>query len=102
MSLSDALRQGDLISRKRVQLWAAALLIGFTAALVYLFWTAHGSNDYAGRPLGSDYSNVYTAGRSVLHGNPLSPFVPVEQYRHEQAQFGPKTPFYGWHYPPYF
>ncbi len=33
---------------------------------------------------------------------PNAPFDPPQQYAREQAIFGAKTPFYGWHYPPYF
>jgi alpha-1,2-mannosyltransferase len=38
----------------------------------------------------------------VLEGEPQAPFDPVRQYAREQAIFGPATPFYGWHYPPFF
>ena len=31
-----------------------------------------------------------------------SPFDPPRQYTREQEIFGKATPFYGWHYPPYF
>jgi len=97
-----ALRSGDFITRERIRIWCIALLTAYTASLVYLFATAHGANDYQGRPLGTDFSNVYVAGQSALHGDAASPFNPAEQYKHEQALFGAKTPFFGWHYPPFF
>ena len=55
-----------------------------------------------GRPLGTDFSNVYAAGTLVLDGQPQAPFDPALQYAREQAIFGAATPFYGWHYPPFF
>ena len=58
--------------------------------------------DRQGRPLGTDFSNVYAAGTYVLDGNPDAPFDPPQQYAREQSIFGAATPFYGWHYPPYF
>jgi len=83
-------------------LWPAALLIGFTAALFFLAATAHGINDYKGRPLGSDFSNVYAAGRYVLQGEPTAPFDPARQHAEQQAIFGKTTPFISWQYPPFF
>src|SRR5262249_23280822 len=47
-------------------------------------------------------SNVYAAGTYVLEGRPQAPFDPALQYARERAIFGPDTPFYGWHYPPFF
>ena len=64
--------------------------------------TAHGGVDRQGRPLGTDFSNVYAAGTYVLEGKPTAPFDPPRQYAREQTIFGKTTPFYGWHYPPYF
>lgn len=55
-----------------------------------------------GRPLGTDFSNVYAAGTYVLDGDAAAPFDPPRQYAREQAIFGADTQFYGWHYPPYF
>jgi hypothetical protein len=98
----EALRSGDWVTRERVRFTAAALLIAFVAALAYLAATANGLNDAFGRPLGTDFSNVYAAGTLVLEGEPQAPFDPARQYAREQAIFGPATPFYGWHYPPFF
>ena len=71
-------------------------------ALAYLVATSDGLNDTLGRPLGTDFSNVYAAGTLVRDGEPQAPFDPARQYAREQAIFGPATPFYGWHYPPFF
>ncbi|MCC7348708.1 MAG: DUF2029 domain-containing protein, partial [Variibacter sp.] len=48
------------------------------------------------------FSNVYAAGTYVLDGKAAAPFDPPAQYAREQAIFGEKTDFYGWHYPPFF
>jgi hypothetical protein len=95
-------RTGDFITLERAKLWAAALLIGFVLAVAGLFVTAHGLSDYHGRPLGTDFSDIYVAGQSALSGDAISPFNPERQRAHEQALFGKATPFYGWHYPPFF
>lgn len=96
------LRSGDFLTRERATLWAAGLVLGFAVCIVFLAVTAHGLNDYAGRPLGTDFSNVYAAGVAAIHGDVTAPFDAVRQIKAEQSLFGPQTPFYGWHYPPFF
>jgi alpha-1,2-mannosyltransferase len=97
-----ALRSGDFVTRERIRLVSLALIVAFAVALAYMAATAHGRNDAMGRPLGTDFSNVYAAGTYVLDGEPAAPFDPARQYVREQQIFGSATPFYGWHYPPFF
>jgi alpha-1,2-mannosyltransferase len=98
----QALRNGDWLTGERIRLIAAAVLIASVAGFAFLVVTAHGGVDRQGRPLGTDFSNVYAAGTYVLEGRPDVPFDPPRQYAREQEIFGKATPFYGWHYPPYF
>jgi hypothetical protein len=100
--LVSALRDGAFLTEERLRLWAVALLIGFAAGIVFLFATAHGLNDYQGRPLGTDFSDVYAAGQLANHGHAEATFDPPRQFVQEQALFGRSTQFYGWHYPPLF
>ena len=100
--LRESLRTGAWLTRERVRLVAITLLIASVAGFALLVATANGVIDRQGRPLGTDFSNVYAAGTYVLDGNPVAPFDPPQQYAREQALFGKATPFYGWHYPPYF
>ena len=67
----DMLRSGDWLTRERVRLVAVALLIASVAGFLFLVVTAHGEIDRQGRPLGTDFSNVYAAGTYVLEGNPM-------------------------------
>ncbi len=96
------LRSGDWLTRERVRFVAAALLIASAAGFLFLVVTAHGGVDLQGRPLGTDFSNVYAAGTYALGGDANAAFDPPQQFAREQAIFGPATQFYGWHYPPYF
>jgi len=98
----QALRSGEWLTRERIRMVAVAVLFASTAGFLYLVVTATGGVDLQGRPLGTDFSNVYAAGTYVLEGNPVAPFDSLQQYTREQAIFGEATPFYGWHYPPYF
>jgi hypothetical protein len=97
-----ALRSGAWLTRERVRLVALAVLIASAAGFLYLVVTADGLVDRQGRPLGTDFSNVYAAGTYVRDGAPAAPFDPALQHAREQNLFGAATPFYGWHYPPFF
>ncbi len=98
----EILRSGDWLTRQRIRFIAVALLIASAAGFLFLVVTAHGGVDLAGRPLGTDFSNVYAAGTYVLRGDTNAAFDPPQQFAREQAIFGAATQFYGWHYPPYF
>ena len=98
----DILRTGAWLTRERVKLVVFGLIAASLIAVVYVVATSDGLNDRFGRPLGTDFSNVYAAGTYVLDGNAAAPFDPPRQYAREQAIFGADTQFYGWHYPPYF
>src|ERR1017187_2567933 len=98
----DLLRYGAWLTRERMRLVAFALLAASLIGGGYLIATSDGLNARLGRPLGTDFSNVYAAGTYVLEGQPTAPFDPPRQFAREQAIFGPATPFYGWHYPPFF
>lgn len=75
-------------------------------AVVAMFaWIAlaDGLIDLQGKPLGSDFSNVYAAGKLTLEGTPEAAFDPARQHAAERDVFdGRDVPFYGWHYPPMF
>jgi alpha-1,2-mannosyltransferase len=102
LNILNILRTGDWLTYERVRRIAVALICAYGVAIGYLVATANGPVDALGRPLGTDFSNVYAAGTYVLEGKPQAPFDPALQYAREQAIFGPDTPFYGWHYPPFF
>ncbi len=98
----EHLRTGAWLTRERVRLVALALLAAFVLGAGFLIATSNGLNDRFGRPLGTDFSNVYAAGSYVLDGQAAAPFDPARQFAREQTIFGQATQFYGWHYPPFF
>ncbi len=101
-ALLATLRDGRWLTGERTRLWALAVLAASAIGFVFLVVTSNGLNDYQGRPLGTDFSNVYAAGTYVLDGNPAAAFDWPAQHARERQIFGDATPFYGWHYPPYF
>jgi alpha-1,2-mannosyltransferase len=98
----DTIRSGRWLTRERIRLWAFAALAASAAGLVFVIATSDGLNDYQNRPLGTDFSNVYAAGTYVLDDNAAAAFDWPAQHARERAIFGDNTPFYGWHYPPFF
>src|SRR5262245_13532607 len=98
----ERLRDGSWLTCSRLRLWAGAVLIAAAGGLIYLLATSDGLNDYKGRPLGTDFSNTYVAGRYVLDGMPAAPFDLHRQFERAKEIFGAQTPMYGWHYPPFF
>ncbi|HVZ51201.1 MAG TPA: glycosyltransferase family 87 protein, partial [Pseudolabrys sp.] len=101
-ALIENLRSGTWVSRERMRLVAGLILAFALIGMAFLVVTSDGRNDRFGRPLGTDFSNVYAAGTYVLDHEATAPFDPHRQYLREQAIFGKDTPFYGWHYPPFF
>ena len=82
-----------------------AIITGVVWLLVLasLFVTAKGTLDMVGRPLGTDFSNVWTAGRMALDGTAPDAWSWPRHYAVQQAtHHSQAVPFYGWHYPPPF
>jgi len=97
-----AVRTGDWLNASRIRGYSLIVLALGIAMLVGLAVSGDGFSDYQGRPIGTDFSNVYAAGQWVLEGRPEAPYSPALQHEMEKRIFGVSTPFYGWHYPPVF
>ena len=54
----------------------------------WLFATAHGTLDFLGRPLGTDFSNVWTAGRMTLDGKASHVWSWPEHFAVQRAVHG--------------
>lgn len=98
----ENLRTGAWLTRERLIAYPAILFILFCAAALAMLCTAHAGFDTFGRPLGTDFSGIFTAGREVAQGHPARPYN-LMAFRQDQAQiFGPSKDYYVWLYPPYF
>lgn len=97
------LRSGDWLTADRISAVAMVSLALGTLSLLYLMLTSHGTLDAWGRPLGTDFSNVWTAGQMALDGRAAAAWDWAAHYQVQQTAHGdPDVPFYGWHYPPPF
>ena len=101
-TLFERISSGEWLTVERVRLWGTAVLAASAVGTLFLIVTSNGLIDFQGRPLGSDFSNVYAAGTYVLEGQASAAFDWPAQYAREKAIFGVDTQFYGWHYPPFF
>jgi alpha-1,2-mannosyltransferase len=101
-ALIETLCSGAWLTAERIRLVAFGVLAAGLIGAGFLIVTSNGLNDRLGRPLGTDFSNVYAAGTYVLDGEAAAPFDPARQYAREKAIFGEHANFYGWHYPPFF
>jgi hypothetical protein len=99
----DAVRSGAWLTAERRR--GYALIVLALTIVVAVVWIALSDRliDLKGSPIGTDFTNVYAAGRLTLAGEPQVAYDPPSQHAAEIAVFGGRTvPFYGWHYPPMF
>jgi Glycosyltransferase family 87 len=99
----QGLRTGDWMTAARARGYSVILLA--IAALAMAGWIAisDGLIDRNGKPIGTDFSNVYAAGELTWQGRPADAYNPALQHAAEKATFGGReVPFFGWHYPPFF
>jgi hypothetical protein len=98
-----AIHDGNWLDRARVRRIALVSLIVSIGAIALLFATAHGTLDWKGRPLGTDFSQVWTAGTMVWDGRAAAVWDWPSHFAVQQAFHRSTTvDLYGWHYPPPF
>ena len=98
-----ALSTGNWLSRARAMRIAAISGLVSMALLGFLLVSASGTLDYKGRPLGADFSQVWTAGKMALDGHSYNVWLWKDHFGVQQAFHGPGlNEYYGWHYPPPF
>jgi len=101
-ALKEHLRSGGWLTAERARGYSLILLVFYLLAAIGWIVLSDGLVDRNGKPLGTDFSNVYAAGVLTREGRPADAYDPARQHAAEQKVFGPETPFFGWHYPPFF
>lgn len=99
----EAVANGDWLTRERVLRVATLFALASAASLIWLAAGAQGTLDSLGRPLGTDFSNVWAAGKMALEGFAADAWswqrhFEVQQLLHRKAD----VDLFGWHYPPPF
>ena len=99
-----ALRSGSFVTRGRMRGYSLLLLLAYVITIVALLATADGLVDRAGRPLGTDFANVYAAGKLAHEGKAGAGLRLPGPPRHAEGRSpaARDIPYYGWHYPPAF
>jgi len=98
----QGLRSGEWLTLARARGYSLILLALYIVAIAGWIALADGLIDRNGKPIGTDFSNVYAAGDLAWQGRAADAYDPPLQHAAEKAVFGRDVPFFGWHYPPFF
>ena len=99
----NALASGDWLTRERVVRIAAIAGIVSLVVLTWLFGWSQGTLDALGRPLGTDFSNVWTAGSMALESRAADVWSWPDHFAVQRELHGKAdVDLFGWHYPPPF
>jgi hypothetical protein len=99
----QGLRSGEWLTASRARGYSLILLGICAIAIAGWIALSDGLVDRNGKPIGTDFSNVYAAGTLTWQGRPAEAYDPALQHTAEEATFGGRdVPLYGWHYPPFF
>jgi hypothetical protein len=102
-SVWQELRTGRWLTAERARAYSLILLAFYAIAIAGWIALSDGLIDRNGKPIGTDFSNVYAAGALTWQGRPAQAYQPALQHAAEKAVFaGREVPFFGWHYPPFF
>jgi alpha-1,2-mannosyltransferase len=98
----ESLRSGAWLNARRLRVYPWLFLILFLGAAVVFLASAKDGRDGQGRPIGTDFLNVWAASVLVLAGEPAAVYDVARHRAVERQALGgpPIEPYYGWHYPP--
>lgn len=97
------MREADWLVRRRLVGYSAIFIALY--AVVFVFWlaTSDGGIDQNGKPIGTDFVNVWAAGSLALADQAADAYDYLTHHAAQKAAFdGANVPYYGWHYPPIF
>lgn len=80
---------------------AGLMAVGTAAAILFLLLTSSGTLDLFGRPLGTDFSSFFAAGRMALDGRAAAAYDWNAHFEMQRQIHGSDQPF-PWSYPPIF
>lgn len=99
--IGRSLRDGAWLTPARLRAYPRLVGAVVLLALAGLVATSHGGFDAMHRPLGTDFSGVWVAGREVLAGHPAQPYDNAAHAAAQAAAFGRSDSYLPWPYPPY-
>ncbi len=96
------LRDGGWITLERLRAYSVMLIFADGLGIGGIYASMKNGLDYEGRPMGSDFAEVYAAGTFVNEGQPARPYDLPTHMQRQRDLFGEKTALFSWNYPPYF
>lgn len=99
----STIRSGDWLTEERARVYALMIAVIGGASLLFIWTTGGAMTDRFGRPIATDFSGMWTAGRMLVGGDALGLFDPDRHFAFQRQVFGnPGIDVFGWHYPPFF
>ena len=99
----STIRSGDWLTEERARVYALMIAVIGAASLIFIWTTGGPMTDRFGRPIATDFSGMWTAGRMLVGGDAIGLFDPDRHFAFQRQVFGnPGIDVFGWHYPPFF
>jgi hypothetical protein len=99
----DNLRHNRFVTGERVRVYSIISIVLMVLTCVVLLVTSEGNLAYDGKPIGTDFSNVYAAGIMANEGEAARVWDWQAHFAVQNRIHGDGLQaFYGWHYPPFF
>jgi alpha-1,2-mannosyltransferase len=109
---TDKFSKADWIDKERVTVYPRIFVMLYVVAIILVLALSHDMIDPTGKNIGTDFMDVWAAGKLALSGKPAAAYdyqqhLDVQKaalpWPHTTADRKPfEVPFYAWHYPPVF
>ena len=99
----DWLRNAPWLTQNRLRVYPRIFLGCYAVMIIAWIGLSHGLIDRNGKPLGTDFIDVYAASTMALQGHSADIYDYDRHALAEQAAVhDANIPYFGWHYPPMF
>lgn len=98
----SSIKSGDWLTPERLRNYPLIVLALLALAIIGAVVLSNNRMGPNGLPLGSDFSQVWIAGKEVIAGAPEAPFYFDRHSAAQRREFPLADGVFGWHYPPFF
>jgi hypothetical protein len=102
----EFLTQAPWLNETRVTAYARIFVCLYVVAAILYIALSPGLIDPQGKPVGTDFMDVWAAGKLALAGEPAAAYDYARHYEIQRQALpwaeGQEAPYFGWHYPPLF
>lgn len=97
------IKSGSFLNQERIRVYSWICIALMVVVSLTILITANGNLAWDGKPIGTDFSNVYAAGVMVNEGRAADVWDWPKHFAVQDQVFGPELKaYFGWHYPPFF